>query len=1803
MMRNLTIYLLGAAAIGLGGTGMAEIINGRSYLDGVTVTASSVGQNRVARNTVNEHGLNPLTGECMASGSMAWMSDDKDPLPAISFDLGASYDLALLHLWNYNEGGYKESRTIKTAEIYTAADTTPNWVSRGTFTFAQAPGSNGYLGEDIPLMVAGVRMVKIHARSTGGDPFHGLSKVRFAAAGLLSFGLPNLPATIQGHTVTWEMPSSMNVTRLAPVFTLSAGASAVPPAGTPRDFTTPQAYTVRYQAGKPITVVYQVAIKRAPARTAKDFETFALLPGQPALLFGPVITMNVPPAAVVTALAPTFTLSPGAHAVPASGTPRDFTTPQQYVVTAEDGTTKNYTVKVSKSAASVVAPMAWHERVPAAAEKPVNHQFYARGGNNEGTLHYNGTFAGIADTVFLKVYADDKLCDFQRLKLKLDKSYAFSAKLKPGLVHYKVEFGSLSGTTAVVLDTVSDLVCGDVYLIQGQSNAEATQFGNDDDPSTSEWIRSYGKGWGRAAHLGNPPDSVTVGYWGLEVGRHLVRNYKIPICIFNGAVGGTRIDQHQRNAANHADPATIYGNLLACVQQAKLTHGIRGVCWHQGEQDQGKEAGWMDWTTYQDMFQALSKAWEEDFPNIKYYYIFQIWPGACGTAVEGSENMLREVQRTLPRKYNNMSIMSTIGVRPGSSCHYVAAGYADMARLLTPLIERDNYGATFTNPITPPDLKQATYAAGSTKIALEFDQPVIWKDELKSQFFLDGVGGQVTAGAVAGNVLTLTLKAASSATTITYLNSRKPWREDNILYGQNSIAALTFYEVPIGGLAQPAPAGNQAPGTQPAGDQSAGDPDSNNVRRAPIPDRLVVLTFDDACASGYTVVAPLLKSLGFNGTFYICDFDSFKTRKDWYMTWRQMTALDAAGFEIGNHTVGHGGGLANYLHLEDELLANHGPKPTTVCWPLYQADSNIFTELGAHGYIFGRGGHDRPYRPTVDNPLDVPSFTIKDDVPVEKFIKQAQQACHGRVVVFTFHGVPDIEHHGVSLQPATFKAMMQYLKDNNYQVIAMRDLARFIDPAKAAQLPPTTKVPKDAPPFMSLKDDHPYVATTTAEVKPRPTPEKTTLSKAKEMLTLMLPGQVVGIIAGNRSGVYVPTATDVTAMAPTFTLSPMATAVPASGTPRDFTQPQNYIITAQDGSTQTCTVTVVKSDKPHAFTWNQAADGSWSDATKWTDNRNVGSAPDAGGHSVYVLNFTMPGKYTVTNDLRSGFQLNQLNLGGGKGGGMIVAGDALTFVTNKVTGTQPGLNKNALFTPDLITASLLLADDLAVNVVAGGRLTIGGAITGSGRLIYNGNNRNADLSVNGGPNQHYSSLTINNSNNTYNGGTIINGGTLIGTKKSLGTGPITLNNRAGLVLAEDVTNALILNGGTIDASGNWSAPITLNGNTWIAGNHLNLHRDGGGITGPGGLTVVGTWGGFSRMNDGELALWGANAYRGPTTVHQGTLCIKKVAALYHADIAQWTPAQLSVHPAATLIISAGGPGEFTGAQLGTLLENLTELVANNGLLARSICCLDTTNATTPVTVANSLSDSKGLGGGAFVIKKCGPGSLQFAGNNTYTGQTVLEAGTLSVASLNSVANGRPASNLGVPPDVEAGEIVIGKDDADCTLLYTGPGETSDRVMNLAGKNATITFDQAGSGLLKLTSQFVISGYGTNKTIVLKGDTAGSGELAANITNPHDRAGQATTAITKAGSGTWVLSGSNNYSGPTMVTNGTLVLATTHSLSPQSEVHITTGATLELNFTGELHVAKLYLDNKLQPAGSYSNSNARQFIKGTGVLKN
>jgi len=184
--------------------------------------------------------------------------------------------------------------------------------------------------------------------------------------------------------------------------------------------------------------------------------------------------------------------------------------------------------------------------------------------------------------------------------------------------------------------------------------------------------------------------------------------------------------------------------------------------------------------------------------------------------------------------------------------------------------------------------------------------------------------------------------------------------------------------------------------------QASADP--FGVLRKPIPDKLVILTFDDSVASHATVVAPILKQFGFGGSFFICDFDSFNTRKDWYMTWDQMRTMSNDGFDMGNHTLGHAGGasIGPFLGMEYEFAANNLPKPTTLGWPVFMNNPATTPDLVAHHYTFGRGGVGRAYVPTADDPFNIPCSFFNGTY--DSFVSEAQRAINGRIMVLSTLG-------------------------------------------------------------------------------------------------------------------------------------------------------------------------------------------------------------------------------------------------------------------------------------------------------------------------------------------------------------------------------------------------------------------------------------------------------------------------------------------------------------------------------------------------------------------------------------------------------------------------------------------------------------------------------------------------------------------------------------------------------------------------------------------------------------------------------
>jgi autotransporter-associated beta strand protein len=186
------------------------------------------------------------------------------------------------------------------------------------------------------------------------------------------------------------------------------------------------------------------------------------------------------------------------------------------------------------------------------------------------------------------------------------------------------------------------------------------------------------------------------------------------------------------------------------------------------------------------------------------------------------------------------------------------------------------------------------------------------------------------------------------------------------------------------------------------------------------------------------------------------------------------------------------------------------------------------------------------------------------------------------------------------------------------------------------------------------------------------------------------------------------------------------------------------------------------------------------------------------------------------------------------------------------------------------------------------------------------------------------------------------------------------------------------------------------------------------------------------------------------------------------------------------------------------------------------------------------------------------GTIQLTGTNTYTGNTQITGNV--TASVSTIGNSGANGNLGAGTTIN-----FGGGSGSGTLLYTGSGETTTKIINLNGTTGGAIIDQSGaSGLLKFTADLTATGA-SSKTLTLQGSTAGTGEISGAIV---DNSGTNKTSLTKAGTGTWTLSGTNTYTGTTTInaSGGTLEVANNGSTT---NGRIASTATITVNSSGTL----------------------------------
>jgi autotransporter-associated beta strand protein len=435
--------------------------------------------------------------------------------------------------------------------------------------------------------------------------------------------------------------------------------------------------------------------------------------------------------------------------------------------------------------------------------------------------------------------------------------------------------------------------------------------------------------------------------------------------------------------------------------------------------------------------------------------------------------------------------------------------------------------------------------------------------------------------------------------------------------------------------------------------------------------------------------------------------------------------------------------------------------------------------------------------------------------------------------------------------------------------------------------------------------------------------------------------------------------------------------------------------------------------------------------------------------------------------------------------------------------------------------------------------------------------------------------------------------------------------------------------------------------------------------GSGSSTIASTirgMAGLLKSGSGTLTLSGNSTYAGGTVVNEGVLALHSTTAEQCA-----IRGDLHVNSGASVSISGleyAGLGRINGATIGNLNVNggtvansiqsfITGTTVNltNGMMSGGtyhtisssfnskasavtshissdfVIRKDYGSTDLSMDVQDGTAETDLLMSGyirevqtSALIKK-GNGKLVLTGNNIYSGDTHIQAGTVSISGdgkiyANSgwaprIVNVNPSAVLEIDrwngdgslgqSDYRASDLVLNGG----TLRYTGAEITSPTVIN--GNTGRAFSLGANGGTLESAAPagyvFAITQYnGDPGTYALPSFTN-----SLNLTGPGNgyisKSISGAGAVSKSGIGTWTLVAQNSYTGNTTVNGGTLSLGNgtnNTSLANTASVIVASGATLHLNYSGTDTVNALSYGGIPRPAGIYSAANS-SFITGTGTL--
>ncbi|GAB3783541.1 hypothetical protein GCM10028818_41750 [Spirosoma horti] len=453
---------------------------------------------------------------------------------------------------------------------------------------------------------------------------------------------------------------------------------------------------------------------------------------------------------------------------------------------------------------------------------PRTLQLYPRDANNQATVTISGRMDSRGYTkIGVQVFREDSLTKvISQVLVPTDSSAAFTLspviKAEPAEYSFRVFIYKNSDSTLVAV--ANRVVCGDVYILDGQSNVLALtdldvlySFNFND-----KYLRNV-----TYPYLGSPTQMSwypakqpfgTVGGYGLTLQRLILENFGIPTCIMNGGKGGTDIvTLTDRDPINHANPITPYGDLLNRAKWAGVATRTKAIIWKQGEEDAGSGL-----PGYPAKFAKLYSQFREDYGNARIYV------GQINILSNPSDSAaaLRDFQRRTKYLFANVDAIATVGTPGYDGVHYSGVAHQRLAFEQFRLIARDIYGSKDTLQINSPDVKKTFYNNRKDSITLVFDDQMqmVWKKDTtfynfatgaqiayrqqKDFFYLDGQSGLVTDGVAKGNRVTLSLKQPATAKKLRYLpaffsDAASPFYDGPTLRNTRGMRAFSFDGVPI----------------------------------------------------------------------------------------------------------------------------------------------------------------------------------------------------------------------------------------------------------------------------------------------------------------------------------------------------------------------------------------------------------------------------------------------------------------------------------------------------------------------------------------------------------------------------------------------------------------------------------------------------------------------------------------------------------------------------------------------------------------------------------------------------------------------------------------------------------------------------------------------------------------------------------------------------------------------------------------------------------------------------------------------